>query len=49
MEVALNLLPADPGATRMPSGLRQVSGRGTRRGSAGRGTMAAPGNPGEAL
>ena len=33
--------PADPGATRVPpSGLRHVSGRGTRRGSAGRGTMA---------
>lgn len=41
MDVALNLLPADPGATRVPpSGLRHVSGRGTRRGSAGRGTMA---------
>lgn len=41
MEVALNLLPADPGATRVPpSGLRLVSGRGTRRGDAGRGTMA---------
>lgn len=46
MEVALNLLPADPGATPVPSGFRHVSGRGTRRGSAGRGTMAGGGSPG---